>query len=110
MGFCSARRLEWPPGTVLFELAGAEVHAVAAAALKAAGVRVPRACLLRRVAADVRLGEGLATAAGVAGLRGDRLSAWVLQARPLFYTIVTSTSTGPSRDTNSASNELVVTL
>jgi len=66
---------------VLFELAGAEAHAVAAAALKAAGVRVPRACLLRRVAADVRSGRGLAEAAGASGLRGDRLSAWALQVR-----------------------------
>lgn len=72
-------RLLWPAGTVLFELAGAEAHAVAAAALKAAGARVPRACLLRRVAADVRSGQGLAEAAQAAGLRGDRLSAWALQ-------------------------------
>ena len=55
---------------------------MAAVALKAAGMRVPRACLRRRVAADVRAGEGLAAVAGAAGLRGDRLSAWVLQARP----------------------------
>ncbi|KAK9845250.1 hypothetical protein WJX81_001167 [Elliptochloris bilobata] len=75
-------RLAWPPGTALFELAGAEAHAVAAAALKAAGARVPRACLLRRVAADVRAGHGLAAAAQAAGLRGDRLSAWALQGLP----------------------------
>ena len=78
-------RLMWPAGTVLFELAGAEAHAVAAAALKAAGARVPRACLLRRVAADVRSGQGLAEAAQAAGLRGDRLSAWALQV--LFCTL-----------------------
>ncbi len=77
----AARRLAWPPGTVMFELAGAEAHAVAAAALKAAGVRVPRACLLRRVAADVRSGRGLAEVAAASGLRGERLSVWALQVR-----------------------------
>ena len=66
---------------MLFEVAPADAHAFAAARLKAAGVHVPRACLLRRVAAD--LGppgcEGLVQGLEKAGLRGDRLSVWALQ-------------------------------
>lgn len=77
------RRLPWPGGTVLFEVAPADAHAFAAPRLKAAGVHVPRACLLRRVAAD--LGpqgcEGLVQGLEKAGLRGDRLSVWALQVK-----------------------------
>ena len=66
---------------MLFEVAPADAHAFAASRLKAAGVHVPRACLLRRVAA--RLGphgcEGLVPGLETAGLRGDRLSVWALQ-------------------------------
>ncbi len=48
-------RLPWPVSTVLFLLAPAEVHAAAAAALKAAGAAVPRGCLLRRVPIDLQV-------------------------------------------------------
>jgi hypothetical protein len=71
---------------VLFEVAPADAHALAAVRLKAAGVHVPRACLLRRVGSG-QLGqpggqpgsEGFAQGLARAGLRGDRLSVWALQ-------------------------------
>jgi hypothetical protein len=74
-------RLPWPEGTVIYLVAPADVHRAADAAAKALGARVPRGCLLRRVPAELHGegGEGFAAALERAGLRGDRLSAWVLQ-------------------------------
>ena len=72
-------RLTWPEGTVLFDVAPADTHAVAAVALKAAGAHVPRACLLRRVVADFAAQPNFQTSLAAAGLRGDRLSVWALQ-------------------------------
>ena len=72
-------RLPWPEGTVLFDVAPADAHAVAAAALKAAGAHVPRACLLRRVVADFAAQPCFQNALSTGGLRGDRLSVWALQ-------------------------------
>lgn len=74
-------RLPWPEGTVMFCVAPAEVHAAAEAALKPAGARVPRGCLLRRVSAELHEGELFAEALERAGFRGDRLSVWALQVR-----------------------------
>lgn len=73
---------------MLFEVAPADAHALAAVRLKAGGVHVPRACLLRRVPAGQlglpgQGGEGFAQGLARAGLRGDRLSAWALQVRPM---------------------------
>ncbi len=45
----------WPEGTVLYELAPAEVHAAAARALRAASAQVQRGCLHVRVPADVQV-------------------------------------------------------
>ena len=64
---------------MLFDVAPADAHAVAAAALKAAGAHVPRACLLRRVVADFAAQPGFQDALAAGGLRGDRLSVWALQ-------------------------------
>ncbi len=72
-------RLPWPEGTVLFCVAPAAAHAAADAALKAAGARVPRGCLLRRVPAELADGSSFAGALETAGFRGDRLSVWALQ-------------------------------
>lgn len=72
-------RLPWPEGTLLFCVAPAAAHAAADAALKAAGARVPRGCLLRRVPAELADGAGFAGALETAGFRGDRLSVWALQ-------------------------------
>ena len=74
-------RLPWPEGTLLFCVAPAAAHAAADAALKAAGARVPRGCLLRRVPAELQAGQGCAEALERAGFRGDRLSVWALQVR-----------------------------
>lgn len=72
-------RLPWPEGTVLFCVAPAAAHAVADAAYKAAGARVPRGCLLRRVPAELADGASFAGALEKAGFRGDRLSVWAIQ-------------------------------
>ena len=72
-------RLPWPEGTVLFDVAPADAHAVAAGALKAAGAHVPRARLLRRVVADFAAQPSFQDALAAGGLRGDRLSVWALQ-------------------------------
>lgn len=72
-------RLPWPEGTVLFCVAPAAAHAAAESALKAAGARVPRGCLLRRVPAELQAGQGFAAALERGGFRGDRLSVWALQ-------------------------------
>ncbi|CAL8470654.1 g10196 [Coccomyxa elongata] len=72
-------RLPWPGGTVLFEVAGTDAHALAVSRLKAAGAHVPRACLLRRVSATLGSDAGFAASLSRAGLRGDRLSLWALQ-------------------------------
>ena len=64
---------------MLFDVAPADAHAVAAAALKAAGAHVPRACLLRRVVADFAAQPSFQNALAAGGLRGDRLSVWALQ-------------------------------
>ena len=76
-------RLPWPAGGALqfFEVAPADCLAVSAAALKGAGVAVPRGCLLHRVLGDVGAGD-VAWSEGLeaAGLRGDRLSVICLQA------------------------------
>lgn len=72
-------RLPWPEGTVLFCVAPAAAHAAADAAFKAAGARVPRGCLLRRVPAELAGGASFAGALETAGFRGDRLSVWALQ-------------------------------
>jgi hypothetical protein len=63
----------------MFEVGGADAHAVAASRLKEAGAHVPRACLLRRVTASLEAGESFAKSLTAAGLRGDRLSVWALQ-------------------------------
>ncbi len=72
-------RLPWPGGTVLFEVAGADAHALAVSRLKEAGTHVPRACLLRRVNATLGSDASFAASLSRAGLRGDRLSLWALQ-------------------------------
>lgn len=72
-------RLPWPGGTVLFDVAGADAHALAASRLKEAGAHVPRACLLRRVSATLGSDASFAASLSNAGLRGDRLSLWALQ-------------------------------
>ncbi|KAK9819621.1 hypothetical protein WJX72_000343 [[Myrmecia] bisecta] len=72
-------RLVWPPGTVLFMVAPAEVHAVAANSLKEQGAQVQRACLLRRVPADLVAGVSFQESLERSGFRGDRLSVWGLQ-------------------------------
>ena len=64
---------------MIFDVAPADAHAVTAAALKAAGAHVPRACLLRRVVADYAASPSFQTALAAGGLRGDRLSVWALQ-------------------------------
>eukprot|EP00887_Chlorella_sp_A99_P001824 scaffold19.g1824.t1 len=78
-------RLPWPEGTVIYLAAPGEVHEVAERQLAAAAAaspgapwlaRVPRGCLLRRVAADPSLPGALEAALEAAGLRGDRLSVW----------------------------------
>ncbi|KAK9904038.1 hypothetical protein WJX75_003147 [Coccomyxa subellipsoidea] len=75
-------RLPWPGGTVLFEVAGADAHALAASRLKETGAHVPRACLLRRVSASLGSEDSFAASLTSAGLRGDRLSLWALQGLP----------------------------
>ena len=45
----------WPAGTVLYEVAPAEVHAAAANALRAASAKVQRGCLHIRVSADIQV-------------------------------------------------------
>ena len=72
-------RLPWPEGTVIFDVAPADAHAVTASALKAAGAHVPRACLLRRVVADYAASPSFQNALAAGGLRGDRLSVWAIQ-------------------------------
>ncbi|PRW58609.1 S-adenosyl-L-methionine-dependent methyltransferases superfamily [Chlorella sorokiniana] len=72
-------RLPWPEGTLLFCVAPTAAHAAADAAFKAAGARVPRGCLLRRVPAELADGASFAGALETAGFRGDRLSVWALQ-------------------------------
>lgn len=81
-------RLPWPAGTVIYLVAAGEVHEMAEAVLAEQGVRVPRGCLLRRVAASLpqqmqqQQGDGagsLEAALERAGFRGDRLSVWGLQ-------------------------------
>lgn len=47
--------MAWPEGTILFELAAAEAHAAAKAGMEACKARVPRACLLRRVNAELQV-------------------------------------------------------
>ncbi len=69
---------------MLFEVAAAEAHALAAARLKEAGAHVPRACLLRRVCASLGSEDSFADSLSRAGLRGDRLSVWALQVRALL--------------------------
>ena len=64
---------------MIFDVAPADAHAVAAAALKAAAAHVPRACLLRRVMADYAARPSFQPALAAGGLRGDRLSVWALQ-------------------------------
>ena len=76
--FCTYR-LPWPEGTVIFDVAPADAHAVTASALKAAGAHVPRACLLRRVVADYAASPSFQNALAAGGLRGDRLSVWAIQ-------------------------------
>ncbi|KAF8065520.1 MTS1 [Scenedesmus sp. PABB004] len=86
---CRPFRLPWPPGTLLFLVAPAEVHAAAEALLAAAPApaHVPRGCLLRRVPLDLGAaacagdGGGSVFAAALArgGFRADRLSVWALQ-------------------------------
>lgn len=58
-----------------------EVHERVEAVLSEAQARVPRGCLLRRVAASLQPGASFAEALAAAGFRGDRLSVWALQAR-----------------------------
>ncbi len=45
----------WPEGTVLYEVAPAQVHAVAATTLKAQGAQIQRGCLHVRVAAELQV-------------------------------------------------------
>ena len=78
-------RLPWPEGTVIFDVAPADAHAVAAAALKAADAHVPRACLLRRVVAEYGARPSFQPALAAGGLRGDRLSVWALQVSAFGY-------------------------
>ena len=66
---------------MLFEVAGADAHALAASRLKETGAHVPRACLLRRVSASLGSEDSFAASLTSAGLRGDRLSLWALQVR-----------------------------
>ena len=69
---------------MIFDVAPADAHAVAAAALKAADAHVPRACLLRRVVADYAARPCFQPALAAGGLRGDRLSVWALQVSTLL--------------------------
>lgn len=64
---------------MLFDVAPADAHAVAAVAFRAAGAHVPRACLLRRVVADFAAQPSFQGPLAAGGLRGDRLSVWALQ-------------------------------
>ena len=50
------RRLPWPEGTVIYEAASKEAHLFAHGKLKAAGARVPRGSLLRRVTYEIKVG------------------------------------------------------
>ncbi|KAK9798150.1 hypothetical protein WJX73_010549 [Symbiochloris irregularis] len=74
-------RMSWPEGTILFELAAAEANAAAKAAMEACKARVPRACLLRRVNADLQSlpAASLERSMERVGFRGDRLSVWGIQ-------------------------------
>ncbi|KAK9838883.1 hypothetical protein WJX74_005154 [Apatococcus lobatus] len=72
-------RLMWPAGTVLYEVAPAEVHAAAVAALQAASAKVQRGCLHIRVSADLEAGDSLGEKLARAGFSGNRLSIWGLQ-------------------------------
>lgn len=65
------------PSQLRFRVSVGKVHEAANAILKELKARVPRACLLRRVDAD--LDGGFAAALERAGFRGDRLSVWALQ-------------------------------
>lgn len=69
----------------MFEVASADAHAVAASKLKEAGAHVPRACLLRRVAASLDAAASFTDALAAAGFRGDRLSVWALQVTTLLF-------------------------
>ena len=64
-------RLNWPPGTLLFSVAPAEVHEQAEARLAAAQppAHVMRGCLLRRV--NMNLKPALAAAAAAADAAGS---------------------------------------
>ena len=48
-------RLPWPPSTLLFLVAPAEVHELAEAVLKEGGARGQPGCLLRRVNFDPKV-------------------------------------------------------
>ena len=72
-------RLPWPEGTVIYCVAPAAAHQQADAAFKAQQARVPRGCLLRRVPAELHQDGSFASALERSGLRGDRLSVWVVQ-------------------------------
>ena len=82
-------RLPWQTGTVIYLLGPSTLHAVADAKLKAQKARVPRGCLLCRVGVEVAPlhgggdgeGEAFSTELLKIGFRGDRPSAWALQAR-----------------------------
>lgn len=45
----------WPAGTILYEVAPAEVHGAAASVLRAASAKVQRGCLHIRVSADIQV-------------------------------------------------------
>lgn len=62
-------RLNWPPGTLLFSVAPAEVHEQAEARLAAAEppAHVMRGCLLRRVNMNLKPALAAAAAAGTTG-------------------------------------------
>lgn len=75
-------RLPWPSGTMLFLLAPAQVHEAAVAALSRApnGIpKVPRGCLLRRVAIDLEGCVDFGVDLEASGYQGNKLSVWGLQ-------------------------------
>ena len=88
-----AFRVPWPRGTAVFELAGADAHAEAHAAMRRVGAKPPRGCSHRRVRCDPTswaanpentpgdAGDGLELEEAMtrAGYAPDVPSVWVVQ-------------------------------
>ncbi|KAG7672189.1 hypothetical protein Ndes2526B_g06827 [Nannochloris sp. 'desiccata'] len=81
-GYCTRPfRLNVPAGTIMYLVAPGEVHERAEALLAEQPVkaRVPRGCLLKRIACNLVEGDSCGIALERAGYRADRVSVWALQ-------------------------------